>query len=153
MHRIALAVLMVLPWSVLGGQSPAGSPLPRSDQSGAEAEVRRFLEGIVVEHLSKPDAKELDRIYADQFTSTNASGQVLDKAAVIAARVSGKLTFQSYALDEVNIRTYGDVAVATTTQRIEGSTVSGRSRHLRVLIKRDGRWQMIASQMTKIAEQ
>jgi hypothetical protein len=153
MYRTVLAVLMVLPCSVLFGQSPANPPVSKGDQSRAEAEVRRFLEDIVVEHLSKPDTKELERLYADEFTSTNASGQVLNKAAVIAARMSGRLNFQSYALDEVSIRIYGDVAVATTSQRIEGSTVSGRFRHLQVLIKRDGRWQLIASQMTKIAEQ
>ena len=151
--RTVFAVLMVLRCSLLFGQSSAGPPVSKGDQSRAEAEVRRFLEDIVVEHRSKPDAKELDRLYADEFTSTNASGQVLNKSAVIAARVSGRLGFQLYALDEVTIRIYGDVAIATTSQRIEGSTVNGRFRHLRVLIKRDGRWQLIASQMTRIAEQ
>jgi hypothetical protein len=71
MYRTVLAVLMVLPCSVLFGQSPANPPVSKGDQSRAEAEVRRFLEDIVVEHLSKPDTKELERLYADEFTSTN----------------------------------------------------------------------------------
>ena len=151
MYRTALAVL-VLRCSLLFGQSPAGPPVSKGDQSHAEAEIRQILKDLAVGQLSKPDAKELERLYADEFTSINASGQVLNKSAVIAARVSGRLIFQSYALDELTIRIYGDVAVATSSQRIEGSTVSGRLRHLRVLIRRDGRWQLIASQQTKIAE-
>ena len=153
----ALAVLMVLQCSLLFGQSSAGPAVSKGDQSHAEAEVRQILQDLAVEQRSKPDAKELERqlerLYADEFTATNALGQVLSKPAVIAARVSGRISAQLYELDEVAIQIYGDIAIAKTRERIEGNTVSGRFRHLRVFIKRDGRWQLIASQMTKIAEQ
>jgi ketosteroid isomerase-like protein len=56
-------------------------------------------------------------------------------------------------LDEVAVHIYGDVAIAMSSARIEGNTANGRFRHLRVFIKRDGRWQIAATQMTKIAEQ
>ena len=125
----------------------------KGDQSRAEAEVRQILKDLAVGQRSKPDAKELERLYADEFTSINASGQVQNKAAIIAARVSGRISAQSYELDEVAIQIYGDIAIAKTSARIEGNTASGRFRHLRVFIKRDGRWQIIATQMTKIAEQ
>ena len=153
MCRIALAVLMVLPCSLVFGQSPAGAPVSKSEQPRAEGEVRQLLKDLAVGHRSNGDAKELVRLYADEFTTTNASGQVLDKTAVIAARVSGRILSQSYELDEVSVQIYGDIAIAKTRERIEGNTVGGRYRHLRVLIKRDGRWQIVASQMTKIAEQ
>src|SRR5215831_4823874 len=152
MYRTGLAVLMVLRCSLLFGQSPSGPSVSKGDQSRAEAEVRRLFEDMAG-NRSKPDAKELERLYADEFTATNASGQVLNKAAVVAARVSGRISAQLYELDEVAIQIYGDIAIAKTSERIEGNTVSGRFRHLRVFIKRDGRWQIIATQMTKIAEQ
>jgi hypothetical protein len=126
--------------------------MSEGDQSRAEAEVRQILKDLAVGQLSKADTKELERqlnrIYADEFTSTNASGQVRNKAAVMAARVSGKISAQSYEVDEVTIRIYGDTAIARTSERIEGNTFSGRSRHLRVFVKRDGRWQLVASHMT-----
>ena len=152
MYRTVLAVLVVLRCSLLFGQSPSGPSVSKGDQSRAEAEVRRLFEDMAG-NRSKPDAKELERLYADEFTATNASGQVLNKDAVIAARVSGRLSLQSSILDELTIRVYGDVAVVKTSEHIEGSTVSGRFRHLRVLVKRDGRWQLVATQMTRIAEQ
>ena len=133
--------------------SPGAPPVSKNDQSRAEGEVRQLLKDLAVGHRSNGDAKELERLYADEFTTTNASGQVLDKAAVIAARVSGRIRSQSYEFEEITIQIYGDMAIAETCERIEGNPVSGRFRHLRVLIKRDGRWQMVASQMTKIAEQ
>ena len=153
MYRTALAVLMVLQGSLLFGQSSAAPQVSKGDQSRAEAEVRQLLKDLAVGQLSKPDAKELERLYADEFTSINASGQVQNKAAIIAARASGRISAQSYELDEVTIQIYGDIAIAKTSARIQGNTVSGRFRHLRVFIKRDGRWQNLATQMTKIAEQ
>ena len=157
MYRTVLAIVMVLRCSLLFGQSPAGAPVTKGDQSRAEAEVRQILKDLAVGQLSRPGAKELERqlerIYADEFTSTNSSGQVRNKAAVIAARVSGRISAQSYEVDEVTVQIYGDTAVARTSERIEGNPFSGRSRHLRVFIKRDGRWQLVASQMTRVAEQ
>jgi ketosteroid isomerase-like protein len=150
MYRTALAVLMVLRCSLLFGQSLAG--VSQGDQKRAEAEIRQIVNDLAAGQRSKADAKELERLYADEFTSVNASGQVQNKAAIIAARVSGRISAQSYELDEVGIQIYGDMAIARTSARIEGNTVSGRFRQLRVFIKRDGRWQLIATQMTKIAE-
>src|SRR5262245_21185198 len=109
MYRTALAVLMVLQCSLLFGQSAAGPPVSKGDQSGAEAEVRQILKDLAVGQRTKHDAKELEqqleRLYADEFTSINASGQVQNKAAIIAARVSGRISAQSYELDEVTIQT------------------------------------------------
>jgi ketosteroid isomerase-like protein len=153
MYRTALAALMVLQCSLAFGQSPAGPPVSKGDQSRAEAEIRQILNDLAVGQRSKADAKELERLYADEFTSVNASGQVQNKAAIIAARVSGRISAQSYELEEVETQIYGDIAIAKTSSRIEGKTARGRFRHLRVFIKRDGRWQIIATQMTKIAEQ
>ena len=123
----------------------AGAP------AGAEAEIRQILADLANNRF-KPDSKELDRIYADEFTATNASGEVLDKAGVIAARTSGRLSFRSYVFDDIKIRIYGDVAVVTDSERIESDTASGRFRHLRVLLRRDGRWQLVATQMTRIVD-
>jgi hypothetical protein len=153
MYRTALAVLMVLQCSSLFGQSSAGPPVSKGDQSRAEEEIRQIVKDLAVGQRSKPDAKELERLYADEFTATNASGQVLNKATVVAARVSGRISAQSYELDEVTVQIYADIAIAKSSARIEGNTANGRFRHLRVFIKRDGRWQIIVSQMTKIAEQ
>jgi len=152
MYRTALAVAIVLRCSFLFGQVSPSAPASKGDQSRAEVEVRQLLKDLTPVPGSKPDARELDRLYADEFTAINASGQVLNKAQTIAGRVSGRSSAQSFEVDEVIIQIYGDMALAKTITRIEANTLSGRFRHLRVFIKRDGRWQIIATQMTKVAE-
>ena len=96
MYRTAVAVVILLRCSLLFGQSPVGPPVSKGDQSRAEAEVRQILKDLAAGQRSKPDARELERFYADEFTATNASGQVLNRAAVVAARVSGRISAQSY---------------------------------------------------------
>jgi hypothetical protein len=152
MYRTALGVVILLP-CLLFSQSPAGLPVPNGDQSRAEAEVRQLLKDLSAGQGSKADAKELERLYADEFQAINAYGQVLNKAETIAGRVSGRSLAQSYEVDEVKIQIYGDIAIAKTLTRIEANSLSGRFRHLRVFIRRDGRWQIVVTQMTKVAEQ
>ena len=74
MYRTALAVLTVLRCSLLSGQSPAA--VSQGDQKRAEAEIRQIVNDLTAGQRSKADAKELERLYADEFTSVNASGQV-----------------------------------------------------------------------------
>jgi hypothetical protein len=98
LYRTVLVVLIVLRCSLLSGQSPAGPPVSKGDQSRAEAEIRQILKDLAVGQRSRPDARELERLYADEFTSINASGQVQNKAAIIAARVSGRISAQSQCM-------------------------------------------------------
>jgi ketosteroid isomerase-like protein len=119
--------------------------------SSSEAEVRQVLADLT-STLPTQDAKALDQLYADEFTATNASGTVLDKAAVVGARMSGAVAFRTYEFEDVNIRIYGDVAVIRDSERIDGTGATGRFRHLRVLVRQNGRWRAVATQMTRIVE-
>jgi len=101
---------------------------------------------------SKADATEMERLFADEFTATNAYGQVVNKAQTIAGRVSGRSVAQTFEVEEVSVQVYGDMAIAKTLTRIEAGALRGKFRHLRVFIKRDGRWQILTLQMTKVAE-
>jgi hypothetical protein len=119
--------------------------------SSAEAEVRQVLADLT-STLPTQDAKALDLLYADEFTATNASGTVLDKAAVVGARMSGAVAFRTYEFEDINIRIYGDVAVIRDAERIDGAAATGRFRHLRVLVRQNGRWRAAATQMTRIVD-
>jgi hypothetical protein len=127
-------------------------PLFAQSDAGAEAEVRQFVTDVVNAEL-KPSASELSKFYVEDFVTTNAQGALLSKSAVIAALISGQLTFKSYELERVDVQIYGSVAVIRTTSKIESNILTGRFRHLRVAVRRDGRWQLVAAQMTRVADQ
>ena len=127
-------------------------PLLAQNDAAAEEEVRRLVTNQV-NALLKSSASELNKFYGEEFIATNAQGAVLSKSAVIAALTAGRLTFKSYELEQVDVQIHGNVAVIRDTEKIESNTGAGRFRHLRVAVRRDGRWQLIATQMTRVADQ
>jgi len=120
--------------------------------AAAEGAVRQFVTDLVNAEL-KPSVNELNKFYVEEFVTTNAQGAVLNKGAVIAALTSGRLTFKSYELEQVDVQIHGNVASIRTTAKIESNTGTGQFRHLRVAVRRDGRWQLVAAQMTRVADQ
>ena len=58
---------------------------------------------------------------------------------------------------DIQVRVYGDTAVLTgrTTQKgqFNGKDISGQTRFTRVYLQQRGKWQAVAFQATRIAEQ
>jgi hypothetical protein len=59
-------------------------------------------------------------------------------------------------VDDITVRLYGTTAVVrgrtVADGMFEGKPVSARIRFTDVFVKRDGRWQAVASQATKLPE-
>ena len=127
-------------------------PLLAQTDATAEGEVHQFITDLVNAEL-KPSSSGLNKFFVEEFVATNAQGAVLSKSAVIAALTSGRLKFKSYELERVDVQIHGNVAVIRDTEKIESNAGGGRFRHLRVAVRRDGRWQLVATQMTRIADQ
>ena len=105
----------------------------------------------------KNDTAALERIWADDFTFTNSSGEVQTKAQRLAEIKSGELKFESISIDDVQVRVYGDTAVVTGRGTVKGQRrgqdLTGQSRSTSVSVKKQGRWQVVATQITRIAQQ
>lgn len=115
-------------------------PLFAQTDAVAEGEARQFVTDLVNAEL-RPSSSELNNFFAEEFVATNAQGAVLSKSAVIAALTSGRLKFKSYELERVDVQIHGNVAIIRDTEKIESNTGAGRFRHLRVAVRRDGRWR------------
>jgi ketosteroid isomerase-like protein len=59
-------------------------------------------------------------------------------------------------LDEISVNSYGDVAIAFSSQReksrYQGKDTSGHYQFTDVWLKRDGQWRVIASHGTAFAD-
>jgi ketosteroid isomerase-like protein len=106
--------------------------------------------------LVKLDLAFLDRILADDFMTTSSGGTVFTKAQLIANLKSGGYVFISAMLDDIKVRIYGDVAVVTGRNTVKGTLkgkdFSGQERWTDTFIKRDGRWQAVATHNSTIAQ-
>jgi ketosteroid isomerase-like protein len=143
-----LAVLLLMPARV-----PAQTP---ASTSAAVAEVRDAIRRYD-EALRRADVAAVGQFFAPEYTFVNARGERLTRAGRLANLRSGRTAIDSvaHAPQEEQIRPYGNVVVYTTLLtlggRYSGQAQRGQYRALVVWVRRDGRWQQIASQLTSVA--
>ena len=137
------------------------APLRALDRSSDKATIEAGRASIrrYDEALRRSDTAAVARVWAAEYTFINPRGELLTRADRLANLRAGRTAFDSLApvLTEERIRTYGDkdvVAVHTTLLsiggRYSGRTERGQYRATAIWVRRDGRWQQVASQLTPV---
>ena len=149
------AVLLVLNLATTLAEPP-NAPSARQQDAGAEAEIAA-LEDELNRAIVQGDVDFFERVLADDFTHMSQSGRFRTKAEWMKGRKAGQSPYKSFGVDNLSIRVYGATAVVTGVSKPEGkdatgAAIDGRFRFLRVWIKHDGRWQVVAFQGTRIDE-
>ena len=145
-HILALVVLAGVALSPATGQTR---------NSKAERELLK-LQREWLDAYQKHDAAALERIEADDFTLTEADGQVTTKPEDVASIRNAKppQPDDSFDAEDVQVRLYGDTAIlmgrVILKYRNKGQMVVERYRYTDTYLKRRGRWRVVASQLTRI---
>lgn len=66
------------------------------------------------------DAASLGEVLADDFVGVGPRGFMLTKEQWLSRHEAGNLRYESFGLDEIQVRPYGDAAVAVCRQTAEG---------------------------------
>ena len=125
----------------------------------AEQEVRK-LEREWLDAYEKRDAEAMNRILADDFKLTFSNGRTQTKADILAQLKSEKESGRpspKLSTEDVQSRIEGDKVILTghfiqQTER-DGQTRTMKLSYTDTYTKRQGRWQVIASQLTRIQTQ
>ena len=143
-NMLAIALLCLLSLCVAAGQA--------SKTSGVEDEIKK-QERNWAQATLKEGAAAVDQYEADDIIDTDPTGRVTNKAQDKADLSSGDLKFQSMDLSDLTIHVYGNTAVAAGTNTVKGTykgqDISGKYRFTDTWVKRNGKWQVAASQSTK----
>ncbi len=127
-------------------------------QSKIVAEILR-LEEALKEAGSRGDVKAIERLIADDAIATFPDGRIDEqtKKTTLTLFKSGE-DFGSqveHKNDEVKVFLHGDTAGVngrqTSTGQYQGQEINGQVRYTHVWVKRQGRWQLVASQWALIA--
>lgn len=106
------------------------------------------------EALLANDLATVNRIVADDWVGIDFKGAMTSKEETLAQLKSGESRNEYVELGDMNVRVYGDTAVVmgTDTEKsvYQGENTSGRYAFTDVFVKKDGRWQAVASQSTRI---
>ncbi len=147
---------LVISFVVSGCQMSGGNNQvsEAGNRSGAQQqEIREELEQYTQALLNK-DLTALDRIWADDLTFVNLYGELLSKQNRMENIKSDATTFKSIQLSDVNIRSYGQAAVANFQVALDahysGEKSSGNYQVTTVWAKEKDAWQLVAIHMTEI---
>ncbi|MGA8432949.1 MAG: nuclear transport factor 2 family protein [Candidatus Sulfotelmatobacter sp.] len=106
--------------------------------------------------LISANPAELSRIFADDYVQYDESGKPSTKQDVIENLTFGKIRYVSMSSTGRSIRVLrDDVAIVHGSEVDEveqdGKRFNVRYVYLDVVMKRNGKWQIVSSQLTKLA--
>ena len=104
--------------------------------------------------LMAADLAELSRIFADDYVQYDESGKAFTKQDVLNNLKSGTIRYVSMISTGRRIRMLGeDMAIVHGSEDDEveqgGRRFSVRYVYIDVVVRRDGRWQIVESQLAK----
>jgi hypothetical protein len=103
-----------------------------------------------LEARKRGDTDMMSRLMADEWKVTLYTGGIVTRERSLAAAKAGNWKDRPIAThDNIEARAYGDTAVLTFRSKTE----DGYVQTVQVWVKRQGRWQNVAGQSTKLAEQ
>jgi ketosteroid isomerase-like protein len=111
------------------------------------------MEKAFEQAVVRNDADAVGRFLTDDWIIIDPDGGVIDKARFLGVIKSGALTHDQMDSDDVRIRIHGDTAIVTSLTRTKGKFMgqdfTTQERATDVLVKKDGRWQVVFSQLTR----
>ena len=117
--------------------------------------LREFIAGA-----GGGDRALFDKFFADDVIYTRASGLVISKADIMASlgkpapASEGK---SSYSAEDITVHEYGDTVIVAfrlvgRTDHGGGNVETSHYRNTGTFLRRNGKWQAVAWQATKISE-
>ena len=146
---VSLAIVVLM---LAGGVHAQTAP----DAAELTALLRSFLDGA-----SRNDAAMHDRFWADDLIYTTSSGRRKGKADIMsdlrsapAPRPEDPLTV--FTAEDIRIQQYGTTAIVAFRlvgiSRKEGKSEVSNYLNTGTFLKRNGKWQVVSWQATKMAE-
>jgi len=155
-----MVVLMIAaPTLVLSQTSDKKADATKNNSNSRVEQELMKLEKDSATAAVKGDTTFLDRHTAANYIGTDPSGGVSGKAKMMADAKDGDPKFETLDLDDMSVHMAGkDTAVVTGRAIVKGKLksgmdISGQYRFTDVWVKREGRWQLMAWQATKVAQQ
>jgi ketosteroid isomerase-like protein len=131
---------------------PLKADNPRADSKSRSKEIDAEWN----EAYPRLDCAALDRIIADDWVCIDGTGLMITKSELLTRVASSVGFLDPYKCDEIALRTFGEAVIVTG--RLSGQMRDSdgihdvNQRYMRVYVKRNERWQAVATQVTKVKE-
>src|SRR5262245_38343418 len=121
----------------------------------ANDEMFRELEReLFAAHEGTPNLATIDRLYADDFISTNADGRVVNKQGWLDILKAGQFPVEKITTDDFKVRQYSGTAIITgRSAYFSGGKKLWTVRHTQVWANLGSRWRLVGWQGTSVPVQ
>ena len=122
--------------------------LPAQSDDAASVEKLKDIEQQLARAWSQHDRAFIENVLAPEWSVTQADGSIPTRSAVLGTFFNA-VVFDSIVIDDMTVALFGDTAIVrgrtVASANMNGAPVNARIRFTDVFIKRNGRWQVIAS--------
>lgn len=156
MRSLACVTLMLLLASCAGAQSGAKA------QPSQTARVLTAMLNQFMQDASDNNRAGFERFFADEVVYTGSNGMVRSKADIMRSLSAPKPATasaekQTFSADKVVVRDFGNTAIVAfqlvaRTQHADGKIEISNYRDTGTFLRRNGKWQVIAWQATKMPQ-
>jgi hypothetical protein len=139
------------------------APAAFGQENKVVEEIKRMDRQWIIEAYGSRDMKDFDRIVAEDFLITGSNGKLLTKAQkranVVADSAEPPAPGAVFKIEEssTQVRVFDKTAVSTgyiiENYTYKGTKINDRVYFTNTYLKRNGRWQVVASQFTRIKGQ
>lgn len=153
MKTIFVTVLLAL-LPITTALSRQGAKAGKQRMTGSVEQLLMQMEHDWAKAIIDRDAAKIRDIVAPDFVLTTPDATLSDRESDLAELVSGEFAASFYDASDMKARVFGDCAVLTgqTTVKGEykGEEIHDQFRWTDTFVKRNGKWQVVASQATRI---
>jgi ketosteroid isomerase-like protein len=122
-----------------------------SEITSSEHEVRK-LERAWLDAYEKRDTSAMTAIVSDDFTITFADGSIQTKPQIVESLKRPGGPAMKFSTENVQSRAYGDtvilIGVVISEWKQNDKPMTDRSRYTDTYVKRNGKWQVVASHLS-----
>jgi hypothetical protein len=132
----------------------AAAPAQAGQAVRSAQEILVELERNWVAALQRNDVTFVDSVLAEEFVATYGDGSRGDRKRELQLVADFNQQVDKWTVDEFIVKVFRDTAVVWFTQRmigpVQGKPTEIVTRYMDVFVMRDGRWQCVASQSTRV---
>jgi ketosteroid isomerase-like protein len=152
---IIAAVVLVVWWFHAPANAMLAGPAPRDSNPSVESVITKLELNWALAIVNK-DTAAVDRLLAKEFNGTTPTGYTYSREMAIADLKNGVYDVTMMDMDQIDVNVFGNTAVAFTSQseisKYGDEDFSGHYHYTDVWIKKNGRWQVVASHGSKFSE-
>jgi uncharacterized protein (TIGR02246 family) len=123
--------------------------------SDEERKIHELFDGAD-RALMSADIEKLSHVFAEDYVQYDAAGRAFPKREVLENLRSAAVRYPVIKSTSRRVRLFGDMAIVHGAESDEvetgGKRFSVHYLYMDVVLKRDGRWQIVGSQLVKPTE-